>query len=81
MKTNLAKILWKKEKIHWNRTMGVFTKFNNWFGKLTFGLLIAIIGTIAHYCFALMHTLYETLLWVFFRKAFKANLQKLALRI
>lgn len=81
MKTNLIKILWKKEKIHWNRTMEVFTKFNNWFGKLTFGLIIAIIGTIGHYCFAIMHTLYEMLLWVFFRKAFKVNLQKLVLRI
>jgi hypothetical protein len=81
MKTNLAQILWKKEKIHWNRTFGVFAKFNNWFGKLTFGIIIALIGTIAHYCFAIMHTLFEMFLWVFFRRAFKANLQKLALKV
>ena len=81
MKTNYLQILWKKEKIHWNRTIGVFTKFNNWIGKLTIGLIIAIIGSVAHYCFAIMHTLFEMFLWVFFRRAFKANLQKLALKV
>lgn len=81
MKINLAQILWKKEKKHWNRTFNVFSKFNNWFAKIVLGLILTIIGTIVHYCFVIMHSLYEMLLWVFFRKAFKANLQKLALRI
>ena len=81
MKTTLAKILWKKEKIHWKRLKGMFKKFNGWIARLTFGLIVAILVTIAHYGFALMHTLYEIFLWVFFRKAFKANLQQLALKI
>jgi len=81
MKTNLAKILWKKEVIHWKRLGEMFTKFNNWISKLTFGLIVAILITIAHYLFAVMHTLFEMFLWVFFRKAFKANLQKMALRV
>ena len=81
MKTNLAKILWKKEKIHWNRTVGIFRKYNNWIGRLTFGLIIAILGTAFHYVVALMHTAFELFLWVFFRKAFKANLQKMAIRV
>lgn len=74
-------ILWKKEKIHWNRTLGIFSKFKNWISKLTLGLIFAILGTLAHYAFAIMHTLYEMFLWVFFRKIFKANLQKLALKV
>lgn len=81
MKTNLAKILWKKELIHWNRLRGMFKKFNGWISKLTFGIIVAVLIIIAHYAFAIMHTLYEILLWVVARKAFKANLQKLALRI
>ncbi len=81
MKTNLAIILWKKEVIHWKRLREMFTKFNNWISKLTFGLIVAILICIAHYCFAIMHTLYEIFLWVFFRKAFKANLQKLVLKV
>ena len=81
MKTNLAKILWKKELIHWKRLREMFTKFNGWIMKLTFGVIVAVLICIAHYCFAAMHTLYEIFLWVFFRKAFKANLQKLALKV
>lgn len=81
MKTNLAIILWKKEKIHWNRTKEMFTKFNSWLSKLTFGIIVAILVIIAHYAFAIMHTLYEMFLWVFFRRAFKANLQQLALKV
>lgn len=81
MKTNLAEILWKKELIHWKRLGEMFNKFNGWVSKLTFGLIVAFLIIIAHYVFALMHTLYEMFLWVFFRKTFRANLQKLALRI
>ena len=81
MKTNLVTILWKKEIIHWKRLGLMFRKFNGWVSKATFGLIVAILIIIAHYAFALMHTLYEIFLWVFFRKAFRANLQKLALKV
>lgn len=81
MKTNLGLILWKKEKIHWKRIKEMFTKFNNWLSKLTFGIIVAILIIIAHYAFAIMHTLYEIFLWVFYRKAFRANLQKLIIRM
>jgi len=81
MKTNLFKILWKKELIHWNRLGQMFKKFNGWFSKLTFGIIVAILIIIAHYAFAIMHTLYEMFLWVFFRKAFRDNLQKLILKV
>lgn len=81
MKTNLLKILWKKEKRHWKRIAEMFTKFNSWLSKLTFGIIVASLIIIAHYAFAIMHTLYELFLWIFFRKAFKANLQRMALTI
>jgi len=80
MKTNLALILWKKEIIHWKRIGEMFKKFNGWLSKLTFGIIVASLIIIAHYAFAIMHTLYEIVLWIFFRRAFKANLQRLALR-
>ena len=81
MKTTLLEILWKKEKIHWKRTKLMFGKFNGWVSKLTFGLIVAILVTLGHYAFAIMHTLFEIFLFVFMRDAFKANLQKLALKV
>lgn len=81
MKTNLVTILWKKEKIHWKRIMEMMGKFNGWVSKLTFGLIVAFFVTIFHYIFAIMHTLYEIFLFIFARQAFRANLQKLALKI
>ncbi len=81
MKTNLISILWKKEKIHWKRIGQMFKKFNGIASKLTFGLIVAILVSIGHYAFAIMHTLYEVFLYIFARKAFKANLQKLALKV
>lgn len=81
MKTTLAEILWKKEKIHWKRIRQMFTKFNGFLNKITFGLIVATLVTIGHYAFALMHTLYECLLFVVARQAFKANLQKMMLKI
>lgn len=81
MKTNLITILWKKEIVHWKRIRQMFKKFNSIASKITFGLIIAILVTIGHYAFAIMHTLYELFLYIFARKAFKANLQKLALKV
>jgi hypothetical protein len=81
MKTTLLSILWKKEKIHWKRIGQMLKKFNGWVSKFTFGLIVATLVTIFHYAFALMHTLYEIFLFIFARQAFKANLQKLALKV
>lgn len=81
MKTTLAQILWKKEKIHWKRIGQMLGRFHGWLNKITFGLVVIILVTVFHYAFALMHTLFELLLFVFMRDAFKANLQKLALNV
>ena len=81
MKTSLAHITWIKEKKHWNRTIGAFGKFNTWFGKATLGIILAIIGTLVHYAFVLMSTAWQTVMFVFFRKRFKINLQRQLLRL
>ena len=81
MKTNLMKLLWIKEKRHWKRTFEVFSKFNNWFGKLTLGIVLAVLGTVVHIAFVLMSTAWQSLMFVFFRKQFKLNLQRQALRV
>jgi hypothetical protein len=77
MKTTLLQILWKKEKIHWNRVKQMFDKFHGWLNKLTFGLIVIILVTAFHYIFAIMHTLYELLLFIFAKQLFKANMQKM----
>jgi hypothetical protein len=74
-------ILWKKEKVHWKRVGQIFAKINGWVFKVTLGVLVVILVTLAHYAFALMHTLYEMFLFIFARQAFKANLQKMALKV
>ena len=81
MKTTLFIILWKKEVIHWIRITQLLKKFNGLAFKLTFGLIVALLISIFHYLFAIMHTLYEILLFIFARQAFKSNLQKLALKV
>jgi len=81
MKTNLAKILWMKEKKHWNRTMGVFKKINGWFFKLTIGFIFALLGTLCHYGFVFVSTLWQSFMFIIFRQRFKINLQRQLLRL
>lgn len=78
MKTNLLKIIWLKEIKHWKLMRDALNKFNNFFAKITVGIIVVILISIFHYMFALMHTLYEILLYFFARNQFKANLLKLS---
>jgi len=74
MKTNLFKVFYQKEKLFWNRTREMKDE-----KEISFiGFLIAtVIISIGHYAFAFMHFLFECFLFVFFRKQFKSNLEKL----
>jgi len=81
MKITLLQILWKKEKIHWKRIKQMFSKFNGWIFKLTFGVLVALLLIITHYAMTFMHLFYECGLFIFAHDMFKANLQKLALKV
>jgi hypothetical protein len=77
----LLQILLKKEKIHWTRIKQMFSKFDGWASKLTFGVIVAALLIIVHYAMTLMHTLYEIALFVFARDMFRANMQKMAVTI
>jgi hypothetical protein len=81
MKTSLAKILWKKELIHWKRIGVMFKRFNSWITKLTFGMIVAILLCIVHIAFAAMSTAWNGFLWVVARKDFKRNLQRMVLTV
>ena len=81
MKTTLLQIFLKKEKIHWKRIGQMFGKFSNWIGKLTFGVIVAILLIVVHYAMTFMHLFYELGLFIFARDMFRANLQKLALKV
>lgn len=81
MKTTLITILWKKEVIHWKRIAKMLGRFPGWLNKATFGFIVVVLVSIFHYLFALMHTAYELFLYIFARQLFKANLQKMALKV
>lgn len=81
MKTNLLIILWKKELIHWKRVGKIINKFNSWFGKVITSTIIIILVSIFHYLFAIMHTLYELVLFIFARNYYRENLKKISLNI
>ena len=81
MKTNLMKILWKKEIKHWKRFLEMQRKFGSWGVRLTIGLIFSIFLIIGHYGFVFMSTLWEIFLWIVAKKYFKANLQRMALTV
>ncbi|MFW6246556.1 MAG: hypothetical protein ACOC22_00070 [bacterium] len=81
MKTTLFKILWLKEKKYWKRTVEMLKKFDSAWSKWTLGLIVTILVTLFHYAFALMHLLFESILFIFARKRFKHNLQVMMLKI
>ena len=81
MKTNLLKILWKKEKRHWKRTFDSVKKVNNRIGKIFTTLVLMTIGNVVHYSFVLMSTLWQSLLFIVARKSFKRNLLRQELRL
>jgi len=73
-------LVWKKEKIHWNRMKTLMTKEFKGFAKV-FGVIVVLILSLIHYAFAGWHSLYELVLFIFARKAFKLNLARLQMTI
>ena len=59
----------------------MLSRFPRWLNKATFGIIVVVLVSIFHYLFALMHTVYELFLFIFARQLFKANLQKMALKV
>jgi len=75
-----VEVLWKKECIHRKRMKTMMTKEFKGSTKIA-GFFVALILTLVHYAYAGMHTLYETALFIFNRKAFRANLMKLEISV
>ena len=72
--TQLLKIMLKKEKIHYKRLFGMFEHCKGFGGKAIIFPLVFIMVTIAHYCFASMHFIFETFLYFKNREQFNLNI-------
>lgn len=75
--SSLIKILLKKEKIHYNRMIKLFGEVENIGGKLIAFPIIFVLITFFHYCFAFMHTMFETFMYIFNRERFNINVKRL----
>lgn len=76
-KITLIGVFLKKEKIHWRKMKQMFSKFKTTASKIVAFPIITLLVSIGHYCFAIMHFLFEVFLWVFLKDQFKLNLIKL----
>lgn len=77
---NLIKIMLKKETIHYKRMCQLFKMVEGFGGKCIAFPLMFIIITFFHYCFALMHFLFETFMYLCNRNQFERNVEKLILK-
>ncbi len=73
----LIKILWKKEGRHYSRLWKLNKRIHNIIGKAVAWPMICISVTFFHYCFAIMHFLFETFLYIFKRGQFRVNMTNL----
>lgn len=71
----------EKEKIHWRRLKNLFKAIDSISGKLVSWPIIVVLVSIAHYCFAAMHFLFETYLYLFNRDQFELNMVSLSKRL
>jgi hypothetical protein len=78
MKASLLKVVLCKEKLHWHRVVEIYGKFDNVFASVIAGTIVAILFTVGHYCHVIMHVLFETFLYIFYRNMYKSNLMKLS---
>ena len=72
--SRLLLILWRKEINHWKRMKNMFFAVKSIPGKLVSFPVCCLIITFFHYCFAGMHFLFETFLWIFKREQFNENM-------
>jgi len=74
MKTNIFKVFFKKEKIHWKRMIKLFRELTG-IGEriISFPILVVLIS-IFHYAFALMHFLFESVMFFSNKEQYKHNI-------
>lgn len=73
-KVTYLKIAGIKNSQHFGRIKEMYGKYNTLFAKIVGGSLLAILLSIFFYGYLIMHSLYETWLFLFQRKQFKKNL-------
>ena len=66
-----------KEKAFYNRIGRIFNEKGNILYKILVAPIISLILVVFHYCFAGMHFLFESFLYVFKRRQFERNIIKL----
>lgn len=66
-----------KEGIHYSRLFKLYNRIKGWAGKLISYPIIFLTITFFHYCFASMHFLFETFLYIFKGKQFDENMKNL----
>lgn len=77
MEPSLINISIKKEIIHWKRMRELFKDMVGIGGMLIAYPLLVITISICHYAFAIMHISFEFILFIFNRKQFKENMNKI----
>lgn len=73
----LIRIMLIKEGVHYNRLFKVFKRIKGWAGKLISWPILFLTITFFHYCFASMHFLFETFLFLFKRGQYEENMKNL----
>ena len=75
--TKLIKILWIKEGKHWGRMGDMLKAINSLPGKIISWPILCVIISVFHYCFAVMHFLFETFLYFFNHNQYQRNMLNL----
>lgn len=74
----LLKLMISKEKIHYFRLFALFPQCDGFVGKIIAYPIIFLLITFFHYCFAAMHFMFETYMYLFNREQFELNIAKLS---
>ncbi len=76
MKT-LVSLFWIKEKEFWKERVCLMLREMPIGTRFSIGIIFTLILILSHYAFSSMHFLFESCIWIFNRKQFKKNLNKL----
>jgi len=71
----LMKLMYKKENVHYKRMIDLFHEMNDFGEKFISYPIIVILVSFFHYCFAIMHFLFELYLSIFNKIQFKQNME------
>ena len=77
MKVTLAKIIWKKEQVHWDRMLEMIDAVSSIGGKIIAWPILVLLISAFHYAFAGMSILFETFMFFFYRGQFKMNMKNI----